>query len=53
MDGDVFLQRNICTTHSGLGKRGAYYLVRGDLPRQHSLGTTSRFSGHVPADSRL
>ena len=23
----------------GVGKRGEYYLVRGDLPRQHSFGT--------------
>ena len=36
----------------GVGKRCAYYLVHGDLPRQHSFGTTSRFTGPVPADSR-
>ena len=36
----------------GGGKRGAYYLVHGDLPRQHSFGTTLRFTGAVPADSR-
>ena len=24
----------------GVGKRGAYYLVYGDLPRQHPFGTT-------------
>ena len=24
----------------GVGKRGAYELVHGDLPRQHSFGTT-------------
>ena len=36
----------------GVGKRGAYYLVHGDLPRKHSFGTTLRFSGPVPADSR-
>ena len=27
----------------GKGKRGAYYLVHGDLPRQHPFGTTLRF----------
>ena len=36
----------------GLGKRGEYYLVHGDLPRQHSFGTTLRFTGPVLADSR-
>ena len=36
----------------GVGKRGAYYLVHGDLPRQHPFGTTLRFTGPVPADSR-
>ena len=37
----------------GVGKRGAYQLVHGDLPRQHSFGTTTlRFTGPVPADSR-
>ena len=36
----------------GVGKRGAYQLVHGDLPRQHSFGATSRFTGPVPADSR-
>ena len=36
----------------GVGKRGGYYLVHGDLPRQHSFGTTLRFTGPVPADSR-
>ena len=35
-----------------VGKRGEYYLVHGDLPRQHSFGTTLRFTGPVPADSR-
>ena len=36
----------------GVGKGGAYLLVHGDLPRQHSFGTTLRFTGPVPADSR-
>ena len=27
-------------------------LVHGDLPRQHSFGTTLRFTGPVPAESR-
>ena len=36
----------------GVGKRGAYLLVHGDLPRQHSFGTTLGFTGPVPADSR-
>ena len=35
----------------GVGKRGAYYLVHGDLPRQHSFGTTLRFIGPVPGES--
>ena len=34
-----------------VGNRGAYYLVHGDLPRQHPFGTTLRFTGPVPADS--
>ena len=29
-----------------------YLLVHGDLPRQHPFGTTLRFTGPVPADSR-
>ena len=33
-------------------KRGACSLVHGNLPRQHSFGTTLRFTGPVPADSR-
>ena len=56
-------QSNVCTLcryfqHAhfiqivGVGKRGAYYLVHGDLPRQHSLGTTLMFTGPAPADSR-
>ena len=36
----------------GVGKRGAYSLVHGDLPRQYSFGTTLRLTGPVPADSR-
>ena len=36
----------------GVGKRGAYESVHGDLPRQHPFGTTLRFTGPVPADSR-
>ena len=36
----------------GVGKRGACESVHGDLPRQHPFGTTSRFTGPVPADSR-
>ena len=36
----------------GVEKRGEYQLVHGDLPRQHSFGTTLRFTGPVPADSR-
>ena len=35
-----------------VGKRDAYLLVHGDLPRQHPFGTTLRFTGPVPADSR-
>ena len=37
---------------ASVGKRGAYSLVHGDLPRQHPFGTTLRFTGPVPADSR-
>ena len=36
----------------GVGKRGEYYFVHGDLPRQYSFGTTLRFTGPVPANSR-
>ena len=35
----------------GVGKRGAYKLVHGDLSRQHPFGTTLRFTGPVPVDS--
>ena len=35
----------------GVGKRGAYEMVHGDLPRQHPFGTTLRFTGPVPANS--
>ena len=33
----------------GVGKRGVHLLVHGDLPRQHSFGTTLRFTDPVPA----
>ena len=36
----------------GVGKRGEYNLVHGDVPRQQSFETTLRFTGPVPADSR-
>ena len=36
----------------GVGKRGEYELVHGDLPRQHPFETTLRFTGPVPAGSR-
>ena len=36
----------------GVGKRGAYLSVHGDLRRQHPFGTTLRFTGPVRADSR-
>ena len=36
----------------GVGKRGEYQLVHGDLPRQHPFETTLRFTGPVPSDSR-
>ena len=35
-----------------VGKRGAYLLVHGNLPRQPLFGTTLRFTGLVPADFR-
>ena len=42
----------VLTTIVGVGKRGAYQFVHGDLPRQHSFGTALRFTDPVPADSR-
>ena len=36
----------------GVRKRGAYELVHGDLPRQHSFGTILRLTDPVPSDSR-
>ena len=39
-------------TNSGCGKERRILLVHGDLPRQHSFGTTLRITGPVPADSR-
>ena len=36
----------------GVGKRGAYQLIHGDLPRQHPSGTTLMFTGSMSADSR-
>ena len=44
--------RQILSTLAGVGKRGAYLLVHGDLPRQHPFGTTLSSAGPVPADSR-
>ena len=46
------LARPNSPTIVGVEKRGAYKLVHGDLSRQHSFETTSRFTGPVPADSR-
>ena len=43
------LLRRICNDYT---ERGTYWLVHGDLPKQHSFGTTLRFTGPVPADSR-
>ena len=34
------------------GKERRILMVHGDLPRQHSFGTTLKFNGPVPADSR-
>ena len=40
-------------TNSGCGKERRMFIdPDGDLPRQHPFGTTVRFSGPVPADSR-
>ena len=36
----------------GVGKIGAYYLVHGDAKAAPVAGTTLRFTGPVPADSR-
>ena len=47
-----YFQHNHFIPIVGLRKRGTYELVRGDLPRQHPFGTTLRFTGPVPADSR-
>ena len=52
---DIKLVLSRCPLHTNsgcVGKRGAYYLVHGDLPRHNPFGTTLRFSGPVPADSR-
>ena len=52
----IYIHTNIHTyIHTyivGVEKRGEHYLVHGDLPRQHPFGTTLRFTGPVPADSR-
>ena len=37
-------------TNNGCGK--VKRILVGDLPRQHPFGTTLRFTGPVPADSR-
>ena len=47
-----YFQRAQFMPIAGVGKRGEYQLVHGDLPRQHSFGTNLRFTGPVPADSR-
>ena len=39
-------------TNSGCGEKRHILIAHGDLPRQHSFGTTLRFTGPVPADSR-
>ena len=36
----------------GVGRKGAFELVRGDLPRQHSFGFTLTFTGPVSSYSR-
>ena len=46
------VKRLLVITDRGQSSLPAYYLVHGDLPRQHSFGTTLRFTGPVPADSR-
>ena len=52
----VFLPRYFQHAHFipivDVDKRGEYYLVLGDRPTEHSFGTTLRFTGPVPADSR-
>ena len=47
-----YLQRAHFIPIVDVGNRGAYQSVHGDLPRQHPFGTTLRFTGPVPADSR-
>ena len=50
--GEQYIQHAHFIPIVGVGKRGAYQLVHGDLPRQHSFGTPLRFTGPVPAGSR-
>ena len=58
MPSDFFLNNRRYFQHAhfipivGVGKRCAYLMVHGDLPRQHPLETTLRFTGPVLADSR-
>ena len=56
--GMIRLGSLLCFQHAhfipitGVGKSGAYELVHGDMPRQHSFRTTLRTTGPVPAHSR-
>ena len=47
-----YFQHALYVSMMGVGKRGANYLVHGDLPRQHSFENTLRFTGLEPEDSR-
>ena len=49
---DVFFQHAHFIPIVGVRKRGVNWLVHGDLPRQHSFGTTLRTTDPVLADSR-
>ena len=40
------------SSFSGCGKERRILIGPGDLPRQHPFGTTLRFIGPMPADSR-
>ena len=51
-EGDLHFQHAHFIPIVGVGKRGEYELVHGDLPRQHPFRTTLRSTGPVPADSR-
>ena len=40
LNNNNFQRTNFISIVGGVGKRGTYRLVHGDLPRQHAFGTT-------------